>query len=73
MAKDSVKIMAKDAQTLSKQTGKLVEPLYTEEDVNEAYSHMEEYDFGVKYKLNDNVSFKFENSGHIISSAQLEL
>ncbi len=70
---DSAYIAQRDAEYLSKHMGKTVAPLYTEEDVHVTVAHIEEYDFGMKHTLRDDLEFEFVPSGHIISSAQLVL
>lgn len=73
MQLDSNHIMERDSEYLGRVLGRNVEPLYTEEDVYKSYSKIKEYPMNELIKLNDNISFKFINSGHIISSAQIEL
>lgn len=73
MALDSARIMARDIVTLNKKYHMSVEPIYTEDDVHNTLRFFEEYEIGELVKLNDSVSFRFVNSGHIILSAQIEL
>jgi len=74
MCKDSVHIMQRDAETLDKINKKHKhEPIYTMEEVNKALESVVEYEIGIKYKLNDDISFEFIGSGHIIHACQLKL
>lgn len=73
MCTDSAYIMGKDAETLARKYGIDANPIYTAEDVAEALKYFDEYDFEETIKLNDNITFRFLPSGHIINSAQLEL
>lgn len=70
---DSAHIAMKDAETLSRQTGREVKPLYTEADAMNAIGHCKEFDFNKKIDLNDDISFNFIHAGHILMSAQIEL
>ena len=70
---DSMHIMEKDANDLSKRLGKDYPPIYSQSDVYESLKLVEEYDFNQKYKLNDFLEFEFLESGHIINSAQIVL
>ena len=73
MAHDSAFIMSRDVETLQRKYKMDVSPIYTSDDADIAASYFCEYDFGEVIKLNDNISFRFVPSGHIINSAQLEL
>ena len=70
---DSSKIMQKDAAYLSKKFDRSYDPIYEIEDVQDSLSHIVEYPVHDKIQLNDNISFQFVNSGHIINSCQLIL
>ena len=73
LLKDSAHIAAKDAEFIEKRTGKFCEPLYDDSDVEIAMAHWDEYDFGAIHVLDENISFRFTPSGHILNSAQIEL
>ncbi len=73
MMLDSAHIAQRDAEYLSKHLGRSVPALYTEEDVYKTVAHIEEYDFGLKHELRNDLKFEFIPSGHIVSSAQLVL
>ena len=49
------------------------DPIYNESDVYNTLNYFDEYEIGELIKLNDSISFRFVNSGHIILSAQIEL
>lgn len=70
---DCVKILDKEAQTLSRQLGKSIEPLYTKEDVDQLLSNVVELDFNERIYLNDFLTLRYTDSGHILSAAQVEL
>jgi len=70
---DSANIIGKDARYLSKKSGKIVEPLYGEEDVENTFDLMYEYECGEIHKLDEEISFRFLHNSHIIGATQLEL
>lgn len=70
---DSLKILTKEAETLSRQLERQVEPLYTRENIDTLLSHIKEVPFDTIVKVNENLSFRFVDSGHILDAAQLEL
>lgn len=73
MYEDSARIAFKDAETLSRQLGKTIQPLYTQDDVNVLLGYMEEYDFDITHDIAPDLKLRFTDAGHIISSAQIEL
>ena len=73
MGNDSAHIVSKDAEYLSRTTGRSYEPYYTADDVALCAEHIDEYDIGERHVLNEALSFRFVPSGHIINSAQIEL
>jgi metallo-beta-lactamase family protein len=73
MSVDCSHISQKDVETIKRQNGINVEPLYTEEDAVDCLELFEEYDFNQKYELDENITFQFVYSGHIPCSSQLEL
>ena len=74
LCKDCAFIMEKDSESLVKKyKQKQVHLIYTAEHVEELMNHIVEYDFNEKIILNDNISFCFRSSQHIINSAQIEL
>jgi len=73
MAVDSAYIAKRDTETLKKKYKMDVEPIYTDEDVSNSICLFDEYDFNEKYDLDENISFRFVPSGHIILASQVEL
>ena len=73
LLKDSAHIMFKDSELLTKQLNRNIEPIYSEVDVNNTIKHLVEYDVENKIKLNENIEFCYQPSGHIINSYSLEL
>lgn len=70
---DSAKIMLRDAEDLFRRFKKDYPPIYEESDVKNMITFMKEYPFKEKIKLDDEVTFEFIPSGHIIGAAQLIL
>lgn len=70
---DSAKIMLRDAEDLFRRFKKDYPPIYEESDVKNMIVFMKEYPFKEKIKLDDEVTFEFIPSGHIIGAAQLIL
>lgn len=70
---DSAHIMGKDAETLTKKSGKYVEPIYTQDNVDVCLQYITEYDFDTKIAIDDEFTFRFVGSGHIINAAQIEM
>nr|DAZ22073.1 MAG TPA: hypothetical protein [Caudoviricetes sp.] len=70
---DSAYINQRDTEQLSLRTGKEYLPLYTESDVLNTLSHVFEYAPNVIHQLDDQISFRFIPSGHILCSQQMEL
>ena len=73
MAKDSAFIIAKDATYLSKQKGKKIEPIYTEDHVSLMIENTLEFQMNQENQLTEDLSFTFIPSGHIINAAQIIL
>lgn len=73
MAKDSAFIISKDAAYLSKQRGKHVNPFYEEDHVSLMLDNIYEFQFNQENQLDDDLSFTFIPSGHIIAAAQIIL
>ena len=70
---DSAHIMGKDAEVLTKKNGKVFEPVCTQENVNTCLQYIQEYDFNEKIIIDEDFTFRFVGSGHIINSAQIEM
>ncbi len=65
--------MLRDAEDLFRRFKKDYPPIYEESDVKNMVAFMKEYPFKEKIKLDDEVTFEFIPSGHIIGAAQLVL
>ena len=70
---DSAKIMLRDVEDLSRKLKREYSPIYEESDVKDMIAHIEEYPFKQRIQLDDEVTFEFIPSGHIIGAAQLIL
>lgn len=70
---DSAKIMLRDAEDLLRRFKKDYPPIYEESDVRNMVPLIKEYPFKEKIKLDEEVTFEFIPSGHIIGAAQLIL
>jgi len=73
LLEDSAHINGKDAISLSKMLNKPVYPIYEKDHVEMALEFFDECPFNKIIKVNNEISFRFIPSGHIINSAQLEL
>lgn len=70
---DSAKIMLRDAEDLSRKLKREYPPIYEENDVKGMMNYIEEFPFKERIKLDEEVTFEFIPSGHIIGAAQLIL
>jgi len=70
---DSVKIMKKDCEYLSKKFNRCYKPFYTEEETNVALNQIVEFESDEVFKITDELSFRYTPAGHIMLSQQLEL
>lgn len=69
---DSGKISEEDARRANKldfTRHKPAKPLYTMEDAKEAVKQFEAFDFNKWHTINEDLQFKFLNSGHILGSS----
>ena len=73
MAEDSAYIFEKDIETIKRRYNKDIFPIYTESDIGTTLPCFQEYNYHEKIDLDDDVSFRFIPSGHIICAAQIEL
>lgn len=72
LLKDSAFIHGRNVKALQSK-GKQVKPLYIEQDVYLAINKMDAYCKNEIHQLNEYVSFRFVNNGHVLSATQLEL
>ena len=73
---DSGKIQEEDARRANEHEysrHKPAKPLYTVNDAKIAINHLKTIDFEQWYPLDENIKFKFSNSGHILGSAFVTL
>lgn len=77
MLLDSGKIQEQDAEWENKKRKRagrnLIEPLYTMEDAQTSLHYFEPYHYNQRITLNDEISIRFRDAGHILGSAILEL
>lgn len=72
LLRDSARIIAGDAASLSEKLGRTYEPFYLDSDVDTALGHWTEHDDEM-HILDDFIKFRFTPSGHIPFARQLEL
>ncbi len=77
MLQDSAYIQEKDTEHENRRRKKKGlaprKPLYTQEDAENAMKFFEVIDYNKKVKINDNITVKFRDAGHIIGSASIEM
>lgn len=70
---DCCYINQRDVDTLNRRDDKSYTPLYTENEVEQALSHIEEIEVGNIISIDDNVSIRYTPAGHILCSCQTEV
>lgn len=73
LLRDSAKVSQADAAELSKKYERNYAPIYDNDDVSNAMSHIVEKPFNTIIELDEYIKFRFIPSGHIFQAAQLEL
>ena len=77
MLKDSAFIQQRDAEFINKKKKKKhqypVEPLYTENDVDETIPLLRGTDYGIAFEVVEGISVRYEDAGHILGSASVSL
>ena len=77
MLKDSAKIQESDAQWENKKRKRAglddVEPLYTMEDAEYSLKYFDPLFYNQRVDLNDDITIRFKDAGHILGSSILEL
>ena len=63
----------RDCETLNRKQDKNYTPLYTDDEVYTALSHVVEVDIGDIIELDENISIRYTPAGHILRSCQTEL
>lgn len=64
---DSQKILEREAREISK------DPVYTKEDVKQSLALIESVQYKKKHKLLEEIYFRFQDAGHILGSAIIEI
>lgn len=70
---DCCYINQRDVETLNRRNDKSYTPLYTENEVEQALSHVEEIEVGNIVTLDENISIRYTPAGHILCSCQTEV
>lgn len=70
---DCCYINQRDVETLNRRNNKSYTPLYTENEVEQALSHVEEIEVGNIVTLDENISIRYTPAGHILCSCQTEV
>lgn len=73
MAKDSAYISERDIVVINSQHNKKYEPLYSIQDVETMMEHTLEKPIKEKIQIDEELSFEFIPSGHLLSSCQIVL
>ena len=77
MLLDSAKIQESDTEWENKKrlrTGqKFVEPLYTIKDAKESLKYFDPYFYNQRINLNEEISIRFKDAGHVLGSAIVEM
>lgn len=73
LMEDSVKIHEANIQKLKVLGDKKIKPFYSLVDMYRLFDRFVGVDIGEKIKLNDEIEFRFINSGHVLGGAMLEL
>ncbi len=77
MLRDSAHIQEMEAEwrnRKARRAGKTeVEALYTMQDAEGVLGHFEGVAYGQKFKLNENITLRFTDVGHLLGSASIEI
>lgn len=73
LIKDSVYIHTKNIRTIKEKTGKKIKPIYTEPQMYNMFERMVGVDIGIKHKLNEQITYRLINSGHVLGGCMIEL
>jgi metallo-beta-lactamase family protein len=77
MLKDSAFIQEKDTEFINKKNKKKhlppIEPLYTEDDVDDLLPLLEGRDYSTEFDVIDGIRCRYEDAGHILGSASVAL
>ncbi|MFL5748531.1 MAG: MBL fold metallo-hydrolase RNA specificity domain-containing protein [Niastella sp.] len=74
---DSAEIQEDDVKYLNKKRAAekqpYLQPLYTTEDAENSFKHLEAVEYGIWYKIDEFVELMYTDAGHIIGSAAVNL
>lgn len=73
LMEDSVKIHESNINKLKELGEKNIKPFYTLTDMYGLFERFKGYKIGEKIRLNDEIEFRFIDSGHVLGGAMLEL
>ncbi len=73
LMEDSVKIHESNITKLKEQGEKKVRSFYTSVDMYNLFNRFRGVEIGEKIRLNDEIEYRFINSGHVLGGAMLEL
>ena len=73
MLENCAGINTRDARYLSKINKKTYSPIFDEDDIEHLFDYVKEYQIGNIYKIDNELSFRFIPSGHLLRGCQLEL
>ena len=77
MLRDSAHIQEMEAEWKNRKARRagreVVTPLYTMEDAQGALSHLKTFDYGELIKLNEDITVRFTDAGHLLGSASIEV
>jgi len=77
MLRDSAHIQEMEAEWKNRKARRAgnpeVEPLYTMEDAQGALSHLATFGYGEAVKLNEDITIRFTDAGHLLGSASIEV
>lgn len=70
---DSVYIHEKNIEQIKNGTGKRLKPLYTEQDMYDMFSKMEDVNVGEKIVLNKNITIQLHTNNHSVGSVAISV
>ena len=66
-------INEKEARYLTRKNSKSYSPIFNEQDIEQLFDHIKECEISELIKIDDELSFRFIPSGHLLRGCQLEL
>lgn len=73
LIENSTDIHIGDIQKIKQTKGKKITPFYSKENTYNIFERFEYREVGKTYRLNDEIEFRFINSGHVYGGCMLEL